>query len=47
MRDLKQETSLIDSILVFYEQLKFHAQLSWAWKKFYNLGARIDNNQVF
>ena len=25
------------SILV-YEHLKFHAQLSWAWKKFYNLG---------
>ena len=21
-----------------YEHLKFHAQLSWAWKKFYNLG---------
>ena len=23
-----------------YEQEKFHAQLSWAWKKFYNLGAK-------
>ena len=23
----------------FYEQLLFHAQLSWAWKKFYNLWA--------
>ena len=23
-----------------YEQNKFHAQLSWAWKKFYNLGAQ-------
>ena len=22
-----------------YEHLKFHAQLSWAQKKFYNLGA--------
>ena len=21
----------------FYKQLKFRAQLSWAWKKFYNL----------
>ena len=21
-----------------YEQDKFHAQLSWAWRKFYNLG---------
>ena len=24
----------------FYEQLKFGAQLSWAWKKFDNLGSR-------
>ena len=24
-----------------YERLKFHAQLSWAWKKFYNLRARL------
>ena len=23
----------------FYVQLKFHAQLSWAWKKFYSPGA--------
>ena len=23
-----------------YEQDKFHAQLSWAWKKFHNLGPR-------
>ena len=22
----------------FYEQLKLHAQLSWAWKTFYDLG---------
>ena len=38
---MKQETTLFVSILVFYEQLKVHAQLSWAWKKFYNLEARI------
>ena len=25
-----------------YEPLKFHAQLSWAWKKFYNLRAWLD-----
>ena len=25
---------------IFYEQLKFHSQLSWVWKKLYNLGAR-------
>ena len=24
-----------------HKQNKFHAQLSWAWKKFYNLGAWI------
>ena len=23
-----------------YKQNKFHAQLSWVWKKIYNLGAR-------
>ena len=27
-----------------YEHLKFHAQVSWAWKKFYNLGARLYNS---
>ena len=27
-----------------YEQEKFHAQLSWAWKKFYNLEARLHVN---
>ena len=27
-----------------YEQLKFHAQLSWAWKKFYNLGAWVERS---
>ena len=28
-------------VLLFYtyEHLKFHAELSWAWKMFYNLGA--------
>ena len=24
-----------------YKQNKFHAQLNWAWKKFYNPGARL------
>ena len=27
----------------FYDQVKFQAQLSWAWKKFYNLGAWFDD----
>ena len=25
----------------FYEQLKYGAQLSWAWKKLYNVGAGL------
>ena len=32
--------STIVGIFNIYEQDKFCAQLSWAWKKFYNLGAR-------
>ena len=31
----------------FYEQLKFRAELSWAWKKFYNLGARLEIWDIF
>ena len=27
--------------LSFYEQLNFCGQLSWAWKKFYNLGVWV------
>ena len=30
----------------FYEQLKFRAQLSWAWIKVYNLGARHHPNDL-
>ena len=29
-----------------YEYLKFHAHLSWAWKKFYNLGAWSTKSRV-
>ena len=34
---------LINNCLHFniYEQDKFRAQLNWAWKKFYNLGASL------
>ena len=28
----------IVGLFTIYEQEKFYAQLSWAWKKFYNLG---------
>ena len=37
---LKTRNFLICLYLNVYEQLKFCAQMSWAWKKFYNLGAR-------
>ena len=39
INDLKQEISFIGRYFSVYEQLKVRAQLSWAWKKFYNLGA--------
>ena len=35
----KARNFLICLCFSFYEQLKIHAELSWAWKKFYNLGA--------
>ena len=31
---LKARNFIICKYFCFYEQLKFHAQLSWAWKKF-------------
>ena len=37
---LKARNVFICRYFSFYEQLKFHAQLSWAWKKFYNLGGQ-------
>ena len=38
----KAQISLEFSPLInVYEQEKVHAQLSWAWKKFYNHGAWI------
>ena len=36
---LKAINFFICQYFSFYEQLKFHAHLSWAWKEFYNLGA--------
>ena len=35
------EFPLIFGYISIYEQLEFHAQLSWERKKFYNLGALI------
>ena len=37
LRSAVQEESLNCWNLIFYRQNKFHSQLSWAWKKFYNL----------
>ena len=36
----KARKIFISHHFTFYEQLKFHAQLIWASKKFYNLGAK-------
>ena len=36
------EKGQISRYFYTYVHLKFHAQLSWAWKKFYSLGARSD-----
>ena len=38
---LKAWNNYIFQHLSFYEQLKFHAQLRWAWKKFYYLRAGV------
>ena len=35
-----RKKSLLFSIEVFFEQLKFHAQLSWTWKRFDNIMTR-------
>ena len=36
---LKARNFLTFQYVSYYEQLQFRAQLSWAWKKFYNLWA--------
>ena len=38
---LKAKHFFIRQHFSFYEQLKFQAQFSWAWKKFYNVGASL------
>ena len=35
LRVLKQKKIFIFQDFSFYEQLKFHAHLSWAWKKIF------------
>ena len=41
-----QEKSLNCWYVSFYKQIKFHSQLSWAWKKFHNLGPRYPFHTV-
>ena len=41
---VEHEKSFKFLVFLFYDQVKFHAQLSWAWKKFYNLGAGNANH---
>ena len=43
---LKARKVFICQHFSFYEQLQFHAQLRWAWKKFYNLRARLSNGWI-
>ena len=38
---LKPKISIDFDCFSIYKQLKFHAHLSWDWKKFYNLGCRL------
>ena len=38
---INDEMPTIIGIFNIYEHDKFQAQLSWAWKKFYKLGARF------
>ena len=44
---LKARNFFICQYFSFNEQLKFCAQLSWAWKKFYNLGTRSPEKSTY
>ena len=39
-----KEVSTFCQYFKIYKHNKFHAQLSWAWKKFFNLGARFKSS---
>ena len=39
---LKAGNFFICRYFSLYERFKFHAQLSWLWKKFYNLEAMLE-----
>ena len=39
-----KEYEFLNIFFYTYEHLKFHDQLSSAWKKFYNLGARCETD---
>ena len=44
--DLNLKFPLILGYFSIYEQWKFHAQLSWETKKFYNLGLDLVENPI-
>ena len=44
---LKAKNFFICRYFSLYEQLKFRAQFSWAWKKFYNLGAGLNYFTIY
>ena len=41
LKKMKGRKILVFQHFIFDDQLKFHAQLSWGWKMFYNLGTWI------
>ena len=41
----KPENSIDFGSFKIYEHFKFHAQLSWDWKKFYNLPGALSESQ--
>ena len=42
----KYENAIISWRFHIYYQRNFHAKLSWAWKKFYNLGACYEKSML-
>ena len=43
---LKARIVFIFQDFSFYEQLKIYVQLSWAWKRFYNLGPELTQHDL-
>ena len=41
MLNSAEHENLLDYFIIYELSWAFYAQLSWAWKKIYNLGARF------